>query len=94
MIDAGLGGCAMATQTSGSPQNSTAPPVAKPNVIVIISDDAGYVDFGFQGSEITPTPHLDSLAKNGVRFTQGYVSASVWAQVIRAPWKKLAACSM
>jgi len=49
----------------------------RPNVIVIISDDAGYVDFGFQGSELGHTPHLDAMAQGGVRFTQGYVSASV-----------------
>src|SRR5829696_3231853 len=46
----------------------------KPNVIVILSDDVGYGEYGFQGNTEIPTPHLDSIAKNGVRFTQGYVS--------------------
>ena len=41
----------------------------KPNVIVIVADDAGYVDFGFMGSEDLDTPHIDNLAKNGVVFT-------------------------
>ena len=46
----------------------------KPNVIVILADDLGYVDLGVQGGKDIPTPNIDSLAKNGVRCTQGYVS--------------------
>ena len=46
----------------------------KPNVIVILSDDVGYGEYGFQGNKEIPTPNIDSIAKNGVRFTQGYVS--------------------
>ena len=46
----------------------------KPNVIVFLCDDTGYGEFGFQGNKEIPTPHIDSIAKNGVRFTQGYVS--------------------
>ena len=46
----------------------------KPNVIVFLSDDVGYAEYGFQGSKDIPTPHIDSIAKGGVRFTQGYVS--------------------
>ena len=46
----------------------------KPNVIVFLSDDVGYAEYGFQGNKEIPTPHIDSIAKNGVRFTQGYVS--------------------
>nr|WP_320117315.1 sulfatase [uncultured Marinifilum sp.] len=49
----------------------------KPNIVLLFSDDAGYADFGFQGSKVMKTPNLDQLAKNGVRFTQGYVTASV-----------------
>ena len=49
----------------------------KPNIILILSDDAGYADFGFQGSKEMKTPHLDKLASEGVRFAQAYVSASV-----------------
>ncbi|MCG8581846.1 MAG: sulfatase-like hydrolase/transferase, partial [Bacteroidales bacterium] len=48
----------------------------KPNIILLFSDDAGYADFGFQGSEEMITPNLDKLAKQGVRFTQAYVTAS------------------
>jgi arylsulfatase A-like enzyme len=47
---------------------------ARPNVLLIVSDDQGYADTGFQGSKAVRTPHLDALAKNGVRFTSGYVT--------------------
>lgn len=46
-----------------------------PNIILLFADDAGYADFGFQGSTVMKTPHLDKLASEGVKFTQGYVSA-------------------
>jgi arylsulfatase A-like enzyme len=46
----------------------------KPNVVVFLSDDVGYGEYGFQGGKDIPTPNIDSIAKNGVRFTQGYVS--------------------
>ena len=43
----------------------------KPNVLVILADDLGYSDVGFQGGEIE-TPHLDRLADNGLVFSQFY----------------------
>jgi arylsulfatase A-like enzyme len=46
----------------------------KPNFLVILVDDVGWAEFGFQGNKDIPTPHIDSIAKGGVRFTQGYVS--------------------
>jgi arylsulfatase A-like enzyme len=46
----------------------------RPNVLIILADDLGYVDIGAQGCKDIPTPNIDSLAKNGVRFTNGYVS--------------------
>ena len=46
-------------------------PAHKPNIIVILADDMGYSDLGCYGSEI-PTPNLDALAKDGLRFTQFY----------------------
>jgi arylsulfatase A-like enzyme len=47
---------------------------AKPNVLVIVGDDMGYADIGVHGCKDIPTPSIDSLAKNGVRCTSGYVS--------------------
>jgi arylsulfatase A-like enzyme len=46
----------------------------KPNIIFLFSDDAGYADFGFQGSTVMKTPNLDKLSKEGVKFTQGYAT--------------------
>jgi arylsulfatase A-like enzyme len=51
--------------------------VSKPNIVLIISDDAGYSDFGFNGGNQIPTPNLDWLAEKGVTCSQGYVTASV-----------------
>lgn len=47
---------------------------ARPNIIVILSDDMGYSDLGCYGSEIQ-TPNLDALAANGLRYTQFYNAA-------------------
>ena len=49
----------------------------RPNIILILADDLGYGDVGFQGSTQIGTPNLDRLAASGVVFTQGYVSAPV-----------------
>ena len=48
-----------------------------PNIIVIISDDQGYADVGFHGSKEIFTPNIDRIAKNGVVFSEGYVSFAV-----------------
>ncbi len=49
----------------------------KPNIIVLLVDDAGYADFGFAGCQDLKTPQIDKLANNGIRFTDAHVSASV-----------------
>ena len=47
----------------------------KPNILLIVADDLGWGELTVQGHAIDiPTPHIDSIAKNGVRFTSGYVS--------------------
>src|SRR5215207_8836018 len=49
---------------------------ARPNIIVIFTDDHGYADLGVQGSvSDIKTPNIDALAHDGVRFKHGYVSA-------------------
>jgi arylsulfatase A-like enzyme len=53
------------------------PSPARPNLIVILTDDQGYADVGFNGCKDIPTPNLDSIAANGVRFSNGYVTYSV-----------------
>src|SRR5205085_11288958 len=50
---------------------------ARPNVLLIVADDMGFADAGCYGGEIA-TPNLDSLAKDGLRFTQFYNTARCW----------------
>jgi arylsulfatase A-like enzyme len=50
---------------------------AKPNVIVILADDLGFADLSISGNREVATPQIDSVAKNGVRCTNGYVSCPV-----------------
>jgi arylsulfatase A-like enzyme len=64
---AGLGGAAVAFAQSER----------KPNIIVIVADDLGYGDTTPYGGKEIPTPAIASLARNGVRFTDGYVSCPV-----------------
>ena len=47
----------------------------RPNIVLIIADDLGYGELGCQGNPQIPTPNIDDLAKKGVRFTSGYVTA-------------------
>jgi arylsulfatase A-like enzyme len=65
-----LPGCAGMGQTSRVDDKGA-------NIIVIISDDMGYADIGCQGCKDIATPNIDSIAENGVRFTNGYVSCPV-----------------
>ena len=49
----------------------------KPNVVLIVADDLGYHDLGFQGSTRIKTPYLDKLANGGTVFTDAHTTASV-----------------
>ena len=51
----------------------------KPNIIYIYADDLGYGELGAYGQQKIKTPHLDQMAKEGMRFTQHYSSAPVCA---------------
>ena len=51
----------------------------QPNILMIFVDDMGYADPGCYGGKLVPTPNIDSLAAEGVRFTDGYVTSSVCA---------------
>ena len=66
-------GLAVAIALAVSPATRAAdtPPPKKPNIVIIMVDDMGFSDLGCYGSEI-PTPNLDNLAANGLRFTQFY----------------------
>jgi len=49
----------------------------KPNILILFADDLGYGDVGFNGCRDIPTPNIDSLAKNGTIFNNGYVTCAV-----------------
>jgi arylsulfatase A-like enzyme len=46
----------------------------RPNIVVIVADDMGYGDIGVHGAKDIPTPAIDSIAQNGIRFTDAYVT--------------------
>ncbi|WP_372808944.1 arylsulfatase [Pontiella sp.] len=48
----------------------------KPNVVIIYGDDVGFGDVGVYGSKMIPTPNIDRLAKEGLRFTDGHCAAA------------------
>ena len=52
---------------------------ARPNLVLVFADDFGYGDPGCYGGTLVPTPALDSLARDGVRCTDGYATAPVCA---------------
>ena len=49
----------------------------KPNIILVMCDDLGWGDVGFNGNKIIRTPHLDAMAKNSLRFERFYAAAPV-----------------
>lgn len=55
---------------------ATAP---RPNIVVLLADDLGYGDLSSYGGKDVPTPRLDQLAREGVRFTDGYVTCPACA---------------
>jgi arylsulfatase A len=57
---------------------TTVPAAAiRPNVVLILIDDLGWTDVGCYGSDFYRTPHIDRLARDGVRFTQAYSACTV-----------------
>ncbi len=54
-------------------------PAARPNLIWIMADDLGYGDLGCYGQQVIQTPHIDRMAKEGLKFTHFYAGATVCA---------------
>jgi arylsulfatase A-like enzyme len=50
---------------------------SKPNIVLIISDDQSWTDYGFMGHQTIETPHLDKLASESVLFRRGYVPTAL-----------------
>ena len=64
---------------------------ARPNIVVIVTDDMGYADIGVHGSKDIPTPNIDALAASGVRFTMVGLNVTHTALVTAAVRDRLAA---
>ena len=69
-----IAGLHAALFSAGAPAQVQVQP-KRPNVVIILGDDLGFADMGSFGGEIK-TPNLDSLAKEGVRFSNFYTNAS------------------
>lgn len=66
---------ALGRSLSAAPQDRIPAPGARPNVVLILSDDQGYGDLGCYGGAHLKTPRIDALAAKGVRFTRYYANA-------------------
>lgn len=73
---ASLGACVAAALLSPSGMAAEVPEGEHPNIVIIYADDVGWGDLGCYGATLIPTPHLDRLAAEGVRFTDGYATAA------------------
>ena len=60
-----------------APLSLLATDAAKPNILILYLDDMGWAQPGCYGGKLSPTPNMDSIATNGVRFTDGYVGACI-----------------
>jgi arylsulfatase A-like enzyme len=49
----------------------------RPNIVLILADDLGWTDLSSYGSDLYKTPHIDALAADGIRFTDGYAAAHI-----------------
>lgn len=81
LLAAGAGTLATATAaTTAIAQTSPAATTAqRPNILYIMCDDMGYGDLGCYGQQLISTPRIDSLAAQGIRFTQAYAGSPVSA---------------
>ncbi len=59
------------------PRAVATPEFSPPNLVLILTDDQGWADVGFNGCQDIPTPNIDRIANEGVRCAEGYVSYSV-----------------
>lgn len=76
-----LAGCATRdpVEPHAPPAAATARAALPPNIVLIVSDDHGWSDYGFMGNADVRTPNLDRLASEGFAFSRGYVPSSLCA---------------
>lgn len=69
-------GIARKAEFLGQQQSDTS---RKPNIVIIMADDLGKTDIGLYGSPPIETPNIDAIGKNGVTFTEGYITSPICA---------------
>jgi arylsulfatase A len=69
--------CALLLLVRASPAAEPPPPAVRPNIVLIMTDDMGWMDLRCQGNSRLRTPAIDTLAQEGVRFTAAYAAAPV-----------------
>lgn len=72
-----VGIASLSTITPSLATPSDAEPPERPNIVVIMADDLGWMDLHCQGNKLLDTPHVDRLALQGMRFTNAYAAAPV-----------------
>ena len=60
------------TLSAACPASERTPASAPPNVILVMADDLGWGDVAYNRNEVVQTPHLDALAREGIRFDRFY----------------------
>lgn len=74
-LAAGLSGSqSLPAQESSPAQDAAEPEAARPNVVLVMTDDQGYGDLGLHGNEHLQTPNVDRFGQDGIQFTRFYVS--------------------
>ena len=85
---AAVASVAVGTEPQGVDVGQGAGAGTPPNVVIILADDMGYNDLSCFGSPSIRTPRIDSLAKDGTRFTDFYVGAAVCTPSSSSPSMK------
>jgi len=75
LVRVGMGVLLLSTPALSPLPTADGNEIRQPNIVLLLADDLGYGELGCQGNPQIPTPHIDSLAQDGVRFTAGYVTA-------------------
>ncbi|RME96474.1 MAG: hypothetical protein D6766_00620, partial [Verrucomicrobia bacterium] len=69
-------GCPVGTAAKPAPP-AAEPSARRPNFVFILADDLGWRDLSVEGSTFYESPHIDRIARNGMRFTRGYATCQV-----------------
>jgi len=77
------GGSRAVAPAPASDREATPRAEGPPNIVLVISDDQGWRDYGFMGSDLAKTPNLDSLAASGTVFTHAFSTASACRPSLR-----------